>query len=171
MEEQSNIVSLDAMERLVQIMNDSPSIVKLSNTEFAIKALKPGTQWLIAEETCKINRNENMTMGDIIKQFAVNIPSIVKVLTLAILNDKERIFKDYKEGTFSEEYDAIYETIMWQTNPEEWIKLLSEVLQLINIDFFLASTNVVKIIRDMTLAKKMTMKEVESLQAGLSGGK
>ena len=39
-----------AMERLAQIMNDSPTIVKLQGTEWEIRALKPGTQWMIAEE-------------------------------------------------------------------------------------------------------------------------
>ena len=33
-----------AMERLAQIMNDSPTIVKLQGTEWKIKALKPGAQ-------------------------------------------------------------------------------------------------------------------------------
>lgn len=162
---------MEAMERLARIMNDSPSVVKLSETEFAIKALRPGTQWLIAEEACKIVRNENMTMGDIIKQFSVNVPSIVKVLTLAILNDKDRIFADYKAQKFSDEYEAMYDTIMWQTKPNDWIPLLSEVLQMINIDFFLASTNAVMMIREMTLAKKMTMEEARSLRAEQNGDK
>lgn len=162
---------MDAMERLAKIMNDSPSIIKMSDTEFAIKALRPGTQWLIAEEACKIVRNENMTMGDIIKQFAVNVPSIVKVLTLAILNDRDRIFSDYKAQQFSKEYESMYETIMWQTKPNDWIPLLSEVLQMINIDFFLASTNAVMMIREMTLAKKMRMDEVKSLRAEQNGDK
>lgn len=157
----SKEVSIEAMERLAQVMNDSPSIVKLADTEFAIKALKAGTQWLIAEETCKIVRNENMTIGDIIKQFAVNVPSIVKVITLAILNDKDRIFSDYKSQTYSDEYNAIYDTIMWQTKPNEWIKLLSEVLQLIDVDFFLGSTNVVKVIQKMSLEKKTRMEKAE----------
>lgn len=152
---------IEAMERLAQVMTDSPSIVKLSNTEFAITALKPGTQWLIAEEVCKIVKKENATMGDIIKQFAVNIESIVKVIVFAILNDKERIYSDYKKRQFSEEYEAMYETLWWQTKTQEWVILLSQILQLIDVDFFLASTNVVKTIREMSLAKKKMMEEAE----------
>ena len=51
-------VSLEAMERLDQIMNDSPTIAKMGKTEFPITAFKPGTQWLIAEESCKIQKAE-----------------------------------------------------------------------------------------------------------------
>lgn len=162
---------MEAMERLAKIMNDSPSVVKMSGTEFEIKALRPGTQWLIAEEACKIVRNENMAMGDIIKQFSVNVPSIVKVLTLAILNDRDRIFSDYKAKKFSDEYEAMYDTIMWQTKPNDWIPLLSEVLQMLDITFFLTSTNAVMMIREMTLAKKRTMEEAKSLRAEQSGDK
>lgn len=162
---------MEAMERLAKIMNDSPSVVKMADTEFAIKALRPGTQWLIAEEACNIVRNENMTMGDIIKQFSVNVPSIVKVLTLAILNDKDHIFADYKARKFSDEYEAMYDTIMWQTKPNDWIPLLAEVLQMLDISFFLASTNAVMMIREMTLARKKTMEEVKSSRAEQSGDK
>ena len=42
-------LSDDAMARLAQVMNDSQTIVKLQGTEWEIKALKPGTQWLVAE--------------------------------------------------------------------------------------------------------------------------
>ena len=47
----SSPLSDAAMERLAQIMNDSPTIVKLQGTEWEIRALKPGTQWMIAEKT------------------------------------------------------------------------------------------------------------------------
>ena len=43
-------ISEEAMSRLVQIMNDSPTTLKLAGTEWEIRSLKPGTQWLIAEE-------------------------------------------------------------------------------------------------------------------------
>ena len=42
-------ISDAAMARLAQLMNDSPSIIKLHGTEWAITSLKAGTQWLIAE--------------------------------------------------------------------------------------------------------------------------
>ena len=51
-------VSNESMERLARIMNDSPSIMKLHGTEWCITGLKPGVQWLIAEQACRIVKGD-----------------------------------------------------------------------------------------------------------------
>lgn len=155
-------VSVDAMQRLAEIMNDSPTVMKMGKTEFAITALKPGTQWLIAEESCKIMKAEQGNFKDVIKQFAVNIPSVVHVITLAILNDKNRIFDDYKSRKYSEEYQSVYDTIMWETNPDNWISLLVEIMNMLSMDYFFQSTNAVAMIREAALGRKMKMEELKS---------
>ena len=142
----------EAMMRLVKIMNDSPTIIRFAGTEWEIKPLRAGTQWLIAEEACKIVDKENMTMGDVIKQFAENLPSVARVITLALLNDKDKIY--------GEEYNRVYETIMWgDVSLHESAILLSEILQLIDISFFFACTDVVKTLRRTTLDRKITTEE------------
>lgn len=155
-------ISADAMERLAKVMNDTPTIVKMSNTEFAITALKPGTQWLIAEESCKIMKAEQGNFKDVIKQFAINIPSVVHVITLAILNDKNRIFDDYKSRKYSEEYQSVYDTIMWETSPDNWLSLLVEIMNMLSMDYFFQSTNAVAMIREAALGRKMKMEELKS---------
>ena len=151
--------ALDAMSRLAQVMNDSPTVVKMANTEWPIKALRPATQWLIAEESLKIQKSEEGNFSDVIKQFAQNISSVVKVLTLAILNDKKRIYGDNTNGEFSEEYHAVYDTIMWETDSQSWIGLLVEIMNMLSLDYFFASTNAIAMIREMALGRKMTMEE------------
>lgn len=158
-------VSLEAMQRLAEIMNDSPTIAKMGNTEFPITALKPGTQWLIAEESCKIQKAENGNMIDIIKQYSINLPSVVHVITLAILNDKERIFSDYKRKIYSEEYEAVRDTIMWNTDQQYWIGLLVEIMNKLSMDYFFESTNAIAMIREMALGIKTRMDEQKSLSA------
>lgn len=155
-------ISLDAMERLAKVMNDSPTIAKLGKTEFALTALKPGTQWLIAEESCKIMKAEQGNFKDVIKQFSINIPSVVKVITLAILNDKDRIFKNYKEKEYSDEYQIVYETILWETNQEGWLSLLVEIMNMLSMDYFFQSTNAIAMIREAALGRKMKMEEQKS---------
>lgn len=154
-------ISVDAMERLANVMNDTPTIVKMSKTEFAITALKPGTQWLIAEEACKILKAEKGNMNDVIRQFSINIPSVVHVITLAILNDKDRIYSDYKKKEISDEYKSVYETIMWETNSESWIGLLVEILNMLSLDYFFQVTNAIAMIREMALGRKMKMEELK----------
>lgn len=155
-------ISVEAMERLAKVMNDTPTIVKMSNTEFPITALKPGTQWLIAEESCKIMKAEQGNFKDVIKQFSVNIPSVVHVITLAILNDKDSIFKDYKKREYSDEYQTVYDTIMWETSPDNWLSLLVEIMNMLSMDYFFQSTNAVAMIREAALGRKMKMEEQKS---------
>lgn len=161
----------DAMERLAAVMNDTPTIVKLGEHGFPITALKPGTQYLIAEEACKICKAEKGNMMDVIKQFAVNIPSVIKVLTLAILNDKDRIYADYATRKFSGEYDSVYQTIEWETNPKHWISLLVEVVGMLSMDYFFQCTSQIEMLKAMTLERKRTMKELKSLSPEQNGGK
>lgn len=156
-------VSLESMERLARIMNDSPTIVKMGKTEFPITALKMGTQWMIAEESCKILKNETSNFSDVIKQFSLNTPSVVRIITLAILNDKNRIYSD--------EYKIVYDTIMWETNPSHWIGLLVEIMDMLSLEFFFQTTQSIETIRQMALGRKKTMDEQKSLLAEQNGGK
>jgi len=155
-------ISDEAMERLAKIMNDSPSIVKLHGTEWEIHGLKPAVQWLIAEEACKVVKSEKMSMGDVLREFSTNLPTVVNVITLALLNNKERIFSDYGRKTYSDEFKRIRDVLMWgDYTVRDWILLLGEILQLIDVNFFFESTSVIKTVREMTLGRKMTKAEAE----------
>lgn len=146
-------ISDEAMARLAQIMNDSPNIVKLGGTEWKIRALKPGTQWMIAEEACNIIKKEKLSMGDVIKEFSTNIPSVAKVITLALLNDKNKIH--------GKEYQQVYDQLLWgDYDIKDWATLLVEILNLIDVDFFFASTNVIQTIRSQALTRKTQAAEL-----------
>ena len=155
-------VSDEAMERLIDVMNDTPSLVTLANTEWKITALKPAVQHLIAKEACTIVKVEKATMGDIIKSFDGNLPSLGRIVTLALLNDKERIEKDY---------DRVYDTIMWESEMHEWGKLLFEILNLLDVDFFFQITDATQTFRKMCLERKTKMEEQKMLLQGQSSGK
>ena len=146
----TKVASDDAMERLVQVMTDSPSLVKLANAGWEVRALKPAVQWEIAKIACEVHKVEQATYGDVLKGFATNLPAVVRVMTLALLNDKERI---------DNEYDKVYDTLMWESKPSEWANLLFEVLNLQDISFFLQITQVVEMFRQTTLQRKTTMEE------------
>lgn len=157
-EQNEIIVSLEAQERLVEILTDSPRIVSLNGTEWAIKALRMGTQYLIARKVIEINKAGDNTFGDIIKQFAVNIPAVIEVITLALLNDKNKIFKDGIDGgEYSDLYHTTYNTLMWECKVEEFGDLLLEILQMIDTSFFMASCRILEMFKMTTTARtKMT---------------
>ena len=142
----------DSMERLVRVMTDAPSLVKLANAGWEVRALKPAVQWEIAKIACEIHKAENATYGDVLKGFATSLPDVVRVITLALLNDKKRI---------EEEYDTVYDTLMWESNPSEWANVLLEILNLQDIGFFLQITQVTEIFRQSTLQRKKAMDELK----------
>lgn len=148
-------VSLDAQARLAEVMNDSPHIVDLNGTEWEIRALRMGTQWLISEKCLKIIKAEGATFGDILKQFQTNIPSLVEILVLALLNDKNKIYKDGNEhGGYSDLYYATYDTLMWECKVETFGMIFFEVLQLIDVSFFMESHRILEIFREATMTRK-----------------
>lgn len=142
----------ESMEKLVRVMTDAPSLVKLANAGWKVHALKPAVQWEIAKIACEIHKVENATYGDVLKGFATSLPDVVRVITLALLNDKKRI---------DEEYDLVYDTLMWESNPSEWANVLLEILNLQDIGFFLQITQVTEIFRQSTLQRKKTMDELK----------
>lgn len=142
----------ESMEKLVRVMTDAPSLVKLANAGWEVHALKPAVQWEIAKIACEIHKVENATYGDVLKGFATSLPDVVRVITLALLNDKKRI---------DEEYDLVYDTLMWESNPSEWANVLLEILNLQDIGFFLQITQVTEIFRQSTLQRKKTMDELK----------
>lgn len=148
-------VTLDSQARLAEILNDSPRLVSLNGTEWEVRALRMGSQWLICQEAIKICKANEQTFGDIIRQFAVNIPSVVKVLVIALLNDKNKIFKDGNErNELSDLFKNTYDTLMWECDTSQFGNILLEVLQLVDIDFFEASHRILDIFRETTMTRK-----------------
>lgn len=143
-EKKKEMSELDAQIRLAEIMNDSTRTIVLGGKEYKIRALRAGTQWLVSQEACKIAKNGE-TFTDIIKQFAVNIPAVVRVLCLIILNDKEKI-----EG---DEYTALYDTILWEVPRQEWIQVLVECLQMLDFESFFQLCGAINSFRDLMVKK------------------
>ena len=158
---ESREVSLDAQELLVEILNDSPHLVSLNGTDWEVRTLRFGTQYLIAQEVVKVNKIEQGAgYGDVVKQFALDIPSMVKIITLCLLNDKRRIYKDGIETMgFSDEFKSVYESIMWEGNIQDYGHLLLECLQMLDISAFFQALDIVQIFRANVTMRKNQMDE------------
>lgn len=156
----NNEPSIEAQTQLVEILNDSPHLVSLNGTPYEVRTLRFGTQYLIAQEVIKINQAESASYGDVLKQLAVNIPSVIHILTLCILNSKERIFKDGVETNgYSDEYKSMYDTIQWEGNIEDYGNLLLECLQMLDISFFFQALDMLQIFRASVTARRTMMEE------------
>lgn len=145
---------LDAELRLAQIINDTPIEITIGGEKMHITALKPAVATMIAEESCKIQQAQEGNMLDLMRQFAICTPSIIHCLCLAILNDKDRIFADYRKKEYSEEYHNLYERIEWESDEKEQASVLLEVLSALNLDFFFHTTQAIDNFRQMILKKR-----------------
>lgn len=154
-------VSLDAQQRLAEILNDSPRIVSLNGTEWEVRALRMGTQWLMAQKIIEIDKSESGTFGDVMKHFAVNIPAVLDIITLCLLNDRHKIYKDGEPTKgFSELYKATRNTLEWDCDVSQFGQLLFEVFQMIDVSFFTEALDMLQIFRaTVTEKKRMRKKE------------
>lgn len=161
--------SIEAQERLIEIINDSPRVNDFAGTQWEVRALKPGTQWLIAQEAVAIQKEETADFADVVKQFAVNLPAVAKVITLGLLNDRRRIYANGRDGAFSEEYERTYATVMWDTSQDGWLGLLVEFLSMLDIEVFFSITSSIQTLRQRLLGRKTTMEEQKLLSPAPSG--
>lgn len=151
------LTELEAQELLAQAINNTPIPIKIGKKTYHITTLKLGTQNLIAEETCRIQKSQEGNMLDIFKQFALSIPAVIKCLCYAVLNDKDKIFKNYATREHSEEYQILYEQIEWESDKNVWLTVLARVLERIDVSFFLQAVSMLTTIKDSALR---TRKEV-----------
>lgn len=151
MEENKEMSVLQAQEMLAQVLNNTPTEIEVAGEIHSITALKLGTMNLIAEESCKIQKAQDGNMLDIYRQFAKSIPAVIKCLCYAILNDKTRIFSDYTTRTHSEEYQALYEKLEWESDRKDWMSILVEVMNKIDISFFINAASTLTMIRESSL--------------------
>lgn len=154
MEDKSKINELDAMMRLSEVINDTPTIVEIGGKKYNITALKIGTQILIAEETSKVQKHQEGNMVDVFKSFANSIPAVIRCIAFAILNDKDKIYKDYSKREFSEEFYATCEKIEWESDRQQWMAILVEIIRKIDISFSFTITEQMSMIRDLTMKKR-----------------
>ena len=154
-------VSLDAQQRLAEILNDSPRLVSLNGTPWEVRALRMGTQWLMAQKIIEIDKSETGTFGDVMRHFAVNIPAVLDILTLCLLNDRHKIYQDGEPTKgFSDLYRATRNTLEWDCDVSQFGNLLFEVFQMIDVSFFTEALDMLQIFRaTVTEKKRMRKKE------------
>ena len=154
-EKSAHRLALESQKRLAEILNDSPHLVSLNGTEWEVRALRFGTQWLVSKKCVEVAEADTKTFGDVIKQFSVNIPAILDVLTLCLLNDKNKIYKDGNERNgYSKLYYATRDTLEWECNVSQFGNILLECLQLLDVDFFYQSLDMLQIFRESVLGMK-----------------
>ena len=159
-EQEKLLVSDEAQSRLAAILADAPTLEKFAGTEWEMRPLRFGTQYLIAEEICKVNEAESATYGDVLKAMLVQMPATFKVLTLVLLNDKNLIYQngDKNQG-FSKLFKKTYDTIEWNASRDEMVKIMLDCLQMVDVSFFTDALGMLQIFRASVTEKKRARKK------------
>lgn len=151
------LVSDEAQNRLAEIISDAPRVQKFGGTEWAMRPLRNGTEYLIVDEVCKHVEVENAQYGDVLIGLRSLIPVVCKVLTLALLNDKYLIYQNGdKNAGFSKLYNKTYDTIMWSSEKTELSNILLDCLQMVDVSFFIEALGMLQIFRASVTEKKRT---------------
>ena len=83
-------VSDEAQLRLAEIWANTPKWEDFNGTKYEVTPLKWGTLRLVSAEICK-NKIESKDIATVIQHMSTNIESVVRCITLILLNDKQRI--------------------------------------------------------------------------------
>ena len=156
-EREALYVSEESQNRLAAILADAPTIEKFAGTEWEMRPLRFGTQYLIVEEVCKINQAESATYGDVLKVMLAQIPATCKVLTFALFNDRNKIYQngDVNQG-FSRLFKQTYNTILWESERSDLSKIMLDCLQMVDVSFFMKALGMLQIFRAQVTEKKRT---------------
>lgn len=151
------LVSEEAQNRLAEILADAPSIESFAGTEWEMRPLRFGTQYLIVDEVCKINKAESATYGDVLKGMLAQMPATCKVITLALLNDRNKIYQngDPNQG-YSKLFKQTFNTILWESNKADLTKIMLDCLQMVDVSFFMEALGMLQIFRAQVTEKKRT---------------
>ena len=155
-------VSDEAQNRLAEILSDAPSIEKLAGTEWEMRPLRMGTEYLIVQEVCKIKMEEDASYGDVLKSLMTSMPALANVLTLALLNDKNKIYQngDANQG-YSKLFKKTYDTVMWNADKAEMGRIMLDCLALIDVSFFTDALGMLQIFRASVTKKKRMRKKTQ----------
>jgi hypothetical protein len=154
-------VGEDSQNRLAKILADAPTIEKLAGTEWEMRPLRFGTQYLIVDEVRKIKEMEEATYENAILELANTIPAVCRVIVFALLNDKGRIYQngDPNQG-LSKLFKQTYNTVLWEADRKDMSKLMMDCLQMVDVSFFMEALGMLQIFRASVTEKKRMRKKI-----------
>lgn len=123
-------------KQLSDVQLDRGKKVVIAGKEYSIKALKMYTRWLISECVNEMQIKEKDTIN-IIESMFTDIPLLVKIITYAILRDKDKV---ENEELFNKTYDALMEA----TDMQEYLNAWTAVVELLDVDWFFFIQEAVK---------------------------
>lgn len=117
-------------------MLDRGEKVTVNGVDYEIKALKMSTRWLISECINKMEIAEKDTIN-IIESMFTDIPLLVRIITLAVLRDRDKI-EDVQL------YNKTYDALMECTNMQEYLDAITVIIRKLDVEWFFFTQEAVK---------------------------
>jgi hypothetical protein len=127
---------IEYQSKLSDVMLDRGEEIVIAGKSYEIKALKMRTRWLISECINKMELKEKDTIN-ILESMFTDIPLLAKMITYAVLRDKENI--ENKE-LFTKTYDDILEC----EDMQEYLNAITTIIKLMDIEWFFFTQETVK---------------------------
>lgn len=127
---------IEYQSKLSDVMLDRGEEIVIAGKSYEIKALKMRTRWLISECINKMELSEKDTIN-ILESMFTDIPLLAKMITYAVLRDKENI--ENKE-LFTKTYDDILEC----EDMQEYLNAITTIIKLMDIEWFFFTQETVK---------------------------
>lgn len=127
---------IEYQSKLSDVMLDRGEEIVIAGKSYEIKALKMRTRWLISECINKMELREKDTIN-ILESMFTDIPLLAKMITYAVLRDKENI--ENKE-LFTKTYDDILEC----EDMQEYLNAITTIIKLMDIEWFFFTQETVK---------------------------
>lgn len=127
---------IEYQKELANVMLDRGQEITIAGVKYEIKALKMYTRWLISECINEMEIKEKDTIN-IIESMFTDIPLLVKIITYAILRDKDKI---EDKVVFNKLYDQLLEC----DNMQEYLNAITAIISKMDIEWFFFTQEAVK---------------------------
>lgn len=115
-------------KKLADVMLDRGEPITINGKQYELKALKMHTRWLISECINKMELAEKDTIN-IVESMFTDIPLLVRIITIAILRDRDKI-----ENT--ELYNKTYDEVLDCSNMQEYLDAITVIIRLLDVEWF-----------------------------------
>ena len=113
---------------LADVMLDAGESITLAGKTYELKRLKMYTRWKISSCIVEMQLAEN-DMVNIVESMFTDIPLLCKMITYAILRDRDKIENP-------ELFNATYQDLLDVDNPQEYLDAFTTVIRMMDIEWF-----------------------------------
>ncbi len=148
-------VSQSTSKRLIDIMADNPTLVKIKDKEYEIRGLRTYSRIKIAEVYNKIVETEK-SVENIILKSATNLRYSAEIIAIILLN--HTFTADNKDNEVR--IEQMTSRVMLETEDEnEWSPIIIQAVNSLNIEAVFMITASAKVISTSLLMRKKRMEE------------